>query len=165
MLNYTIAQAVAVLNVWTDIFPNIYMSKCQCNLLTIRLISCKVWANNKDRLQVKNEPFCMLWVLVRLTCFYYALYIQCILFTFSGAKCESDINECDSAPCQNGGLCRDGVGGFQCQCKPGFVGKNLSANTDLQEQIATECGCLANFICLTTLSWYSCLRSLNRKSD
>lgn len=41
---------------------------------------------------------------------------------FSGAKCEVDIDECDSAPCQNGGLCKDGMGGFQCQCKPGFLG-------------------------------------------
>lgn len=91
------------------------------------------------------------------------MYIECIFFTYSGAKCESDINECDSAPCQNGGLCRDRVGGFQCQCKPGFVGKNLTANTDLQEQIATECCCLANFICLTTLSWHSCLSGLKGK--
>ncbi len=43
--------------------------------------------------------------------------------SFTGAKCESDIDECDSIPCQNGGLCRDGMGDFQCQCQPGFVGK------------------------------------------
>ena len=41
----------------------------------------------------------------------------------SGAKCEVDIDECDSTPCQNGGLCRDGLGEFDCQCKPGFLGK------------------------------------------
>lgn len=41
----------------------------------------------------------------------------------SGAKCEVDIDECDSTPCQNGGLCRDGMGEFDCQCKPGFLGK------------------------------------------
>lgn len=41
---------------------------------------------------------------------------------YLGAKCEVDIDECDSAPCQNGGLCKDGMGGFQCQCKPGFLG-------------------------------------------
>lgn len=40
-----------------------------------------------------------------------------------GAKCEMDVDECDSAPCQNGGLCKDGMGDFQCQCKPGFLGE------------------------------------------
>lgn len=40
-----------------------------------------------------------------------------------GAKCEMDVDECDSAPCQNGGLCKDGMGDFQCQCKPGFIGE------------------------------------------
>lgn len=41
----------------------------------------------------------------------------------SGAKCEVDIDECDSAPCQNGGLCKDGMEDFQCQCRPGYLGK------------------------------------------
>lgn len=118
-----------------------YMSESKCNPLTIRLISCRVWAHYIDRLP-ENEQFCMLWVFgVLFVCFYFILffflivyiYSVIIFFSYSGAKCESDINECDSAPCQNGGVCRDRVGGFQCQCKPGFVGKNLTANTDLQE--------------------------------
>lgn len=46
-----------------------------------------------------------------------------LLISRSGAKCEIDIDECNSAPCQNGGLCKDGMGDFQCQCKPGFLGK------------------------------------------
>lgn len=33
-----------------------------------------------------------------------------------------DIDECDSAPCQNGALCKDGMGDYQCQCKAGFLG-------------------------------------------
>lgn len=41
----------------------------------------------------------------------------------TGAKCEVDVDECDSAPCQNGGLCKDGMGEFQCQCKAGFLGQ------------------------------------------
>lgn len=49
--------------------------------------------------------------------------LQPLMFLSQGAKCEIDIDECDSAPCQNGGLCNDGMGDFQCQCKPGFLGE------------------------------------------
>ena len=34
----------------------------------------------------------------------------------------SDIDECASSPCQNGGTCVDGVNSFTCSCKPGFTG-------------------------------------------
>lgn len=49
--------------------------------------------------------------------------LQPLMFLSQGAKCEIDIDECDSAPCQSGGLCKDGMGDFQCQCKPGFLGE------------------------------------------
>ena len=37
-----------------------------------------------------------------------------------------DIDECASAPCQNGGNCRDQINGYSCLCVPGY--------TDLQCQ-------------------------------
>lgn len=58
-----------------------------------------------------------------VTLLYYEYLIQPLMFLSQGAKCEIDIDECDSAPCQNGGLCKDGMGDFQCQCKPGFLGE------------------------------------------
>ena len=33
-----------------------------------------------------------------------------------------DIDECVSAPCQNGGTCIDQVNGYLCQCAPGYSG-------------------------------------------
>lgn len=54
--------------------------------------------------------------------------MHCLIFPPSGAKCEIDIDECDSTPCQNGGLCKDGMGDFQCQCKPGFLGRGAFRN-------------------------------------
>ena len=36
----------------------------------------------------------------------------------------SDINECASSPCQNGGQCRDTVNGFECEnCAAGYEGE------------------------------------------
>ena len=33
-----------------------------------------------------------------------------------------NINECASNPCQNGGMCNDGLNGFTCVCSGGFRG-------------------------------------------
>jgi len=43
----------------------------------------------------------------------------CIL-GFSGLRCETDINDCASNPCKNGGDCRDGVNSYFCNCPDGF---------------------------------------------
>ena len=34
----------------------------------------------------------------------------------------SDIDECASDPCQNGGTCTDGINGYLCTCPAGFEG-------------------------------------------
>ena len=35
----------------------------------------------------------------------------------------TDINECESSPCQNNGTCIDGINTFSCECPVGFSGK------------------------------------------
>ena len=40
-----------------------------------------------------------------------------------GEQCESDINECEWAQCQNHGECVNTRGSFVCRCPPGFKGK------------------------------------------
>lgn len=35
----------------------------------------------------------------------------------------SDVNDCVSSPCRNGGTCIDGVNSFQCFCPDGWEGK------------------------------------------
>ena len=34
----------------------------------------------------------------------------------------SDTDDCQPNPCQNGGVCIDGVNSFTCNCAPGFEG-------------------------------------------
>ena len=40
----------------------------------------------------------------------------------------SDINECASKPCQNGGKCDDYVNDYFCTCPKGYVGKNCETS-------------------------------------
>ena len=37
---------------------------------------------------------------------------------------SSDIDECASSPCQNGGTCIDGINSYTCNCVPGHTGDN-----------------------------------------
>lgn len=38
---------------------------------------------------------------------------------FTGPRCETNVNECDSHPCKNEGSCLDDPGTFRCVCMPG----------------------------------------------
>ncbi|KAM4607482.1 protein eyes shut homolog [Polymixia lowei] len=49
---------------------------------------------------------------------------------FTGTYCETDVNECDSNPCQHNGTCTDLVGFYKCHCHKGFLGKDCEVDID-----------------------------------
>lgn len=42
---------------------------------------------------------------------------------FSGQYCETEMNECDSAPCLNGAVCQNDVNSYDCFCPEGKLFK------------------------------------------
>lgn len=59
------------------------------------------------------------------------------LFCNKGVNCDAEIDECDSDPCQNGGLCNDHVGFYTCTCARGYQG--MQCEVDINECMSQPC--------------------------
>lgn len=46
---------------------------------------------------------------------------SCLLILLSSLK---DGDQCNSNPCKNGAVCKDGVSSYECMCPPGYGGRN-----------------------------------------
>ncbi|HNN92737.1 MAG TPA: right-handed parallel beta-helix repeat-containing protein [Pseudomonadota bacterium] len=51
---------------------------------------------------------------------------------FSGALCETNINDCPADACENDGTCVDGVGSYSCACPAGTAGERCEIDLDLR---------------------------------
>jgi hypothetical protein len=72
---------------------------------------------------------------------------------YSGANCETDLTQCASRPCQNGGTCSyEGFDDYSCSCPPGFSGVNCEENID---ECASE-PCLHEATCVDQINGYVC---------
>ncbi|XP_052713224.1 von Willebrand factor A domain-containing protein 2-like [Crassostrea angulata] len=45
-------------------------------------------------------------------------------------NCATEINECDSNPCQNGATCVDELNRYSCNCIPGYMGTHCEIDID-----------------------------------
>lgn len=52
----------------------------------------------------------------------FGVYENANIALFSGQRCERDIDECSSNPCQHGGTCHDRLNAYKCDCILGFTG-------------------------------------------
>jgi len=71
---------------------------------------------------------------------------------YVGEFCETNVNDCASAPCRNGGTCRDLVGGFECLCPIGWEGKQCEKD----ETKCDESTCENNALCVDLFQDYFC---------
>lgn len=52
------------------------------------------------------------------------------MLPFPGPRCEGNIDECVSNPCQNNGRCIDAANRYRCLCPDGFTGLHCETNVD-----------------------------------
>ena len=70
---------------------------------------------------------------------------------FAGDRCEGDVYECLSLPCQHGGTCREwtsGRAGFDCLCPATFSGQFC----EVDELSCEPAPCLHGATCVQTVS-------------
>lgn len=62
---------------------------------------------------------------------------------------SSDVNDCATWPCNNGGVCRDLDGDYTCQCPSPYVGKQCQLRT------FTKCNHIFSFHgCIISCHWF-----------
>ncbi|CAH1795056.1 unnamed protein product [Owenia fusiformis] len=66
------------------------------------------------------------------------MYTCTCLAGYTGVHCQTEINECESDPCQHGGDCTDLVNAYNCTCHPQYEGVNCEIKID---------NCLTNNTC------------------
>ena len=59
----------------------------------------------------------------------------------------SDINDCKTDSCLNGGTCKDGINSFTCQCAEGFDGPTCENSMYICQYLSNARSYVAVFFC------------------
>ncbi|XP_052231204.1 neurogenic locus notch homolog protein 2-like [Dreissena polymorpha] len=80
--------------------------------------------------------------------------VMSVIETIPGIKPNafSEIDECDSSPCQNSGTCEDRINRYVCLCPPGYSG--INCETDIDECDSSPCK--LESICKDSVKNYTC---------
>ncbi|XP_045459283.1 protein eyes shut-like [Melitaea cinxia] len=73
----------------------------------------------------------------------FKFYCKC-LAGWTGTKCNEQIDECQSDPCKNGGICIDAHADYMCACAYGYTGKDC----EVQIEFCDEESCSNNALCV-----------------
>ena len=57
---------------------------------------------------------------------------------FTGLNCETEVNECSSAPCKNSGTCTDEVSGYMCSCASTYTGSTCETKILIEVRNVTD---------------------------
>jgi len=71
---------------------------------------------------------------------------------YQGEFCQTNVDDCASSPCRNGGECQDLVGDYECLCPQGWVGKQCEED----EKRCDESTCENNALCVDLFQDFFC---------
>lgn len=79
-----------------------------------------------------------------------------------GVHCEINLDDCTPSTdpltkepkCFNNGKCVDRIGGYQCVCPPGYVGKRCEG--DVNECLSDPCDPRGSYNCIQLTNSYRC---------
>jgi len=84
---------------------------------------------------------------------------------YTGDRCQIDINECATNPCQNGAVCVDGIADYTCICSlnshesnpgPAWTGKNCTDDVNECDSFITNDCAFGTSTCTNTAGDFTC---------